>query len=155
LEDEVVVREMAVVTDSGRVRREDKVEVREMAVVPESGRVQLECDMEVLGRDVVKEWECSRNVVPSAFDSHFHLDRSGRVLMVYSLKRLIGHAEGPVLEVPVQVSGGVVVFCDPATYPEVYPCAPGFGSAVGLHSKKPHASVEGAVRLVEAELRRS
>ncbi|KAH3724158.1 hypothetical protein DPMN_049968 [Dreissena polymorpha] len=144
------VREVAVAPESGRVQ----LEVRGVAVVPESGRVQLECDMEVLGRDVVQEWECSRNVVPSAFDSHFHLDRSGRVLQVYSLERLIGHAEGPVPEVPVQVSGGVAVFCDPATYPEVYPCAPGFGSAVGLHPKKPHASVEGAVRLVEEELRK-
>ncbi|KAH3847526.1 hypothetical protein DPMN_089851 [Dreissena polymorpha] len=67
------VREVAVVPESGRIQ----LEVREVAVVPESGRVQLECDMEVLGRDVVQEWECSRNEVPSAFDSHFHLDRSG------------------------------------------------------------------------------
>ena len=57
-------------------------------------------------------------------------------------------------EVPVQVSGGVAVYCDPAIYPEVYPRAPGFGSAVCLHPKNPQASVEGAVRLVEVELRK-
>jgi len=34
---------------------EDEVEVREMAVVPESGRVQFEEDMEVFGKDVVRE----------------------------------------------------------------------------------------------------
>ncbi|KAH3869050.1 hypothetical protein DPMN_032207 [Dreissena polymorpha] len=56
LEDEVEVREMAVVPESGRVRLEDYVEVREMAVVPESGRVTLEDEVEVREMAVVPEY---------------------------------------------------------------------------------------------------
>ena len=75
---------------------------------------------------------------PVGFDSHFHLDRSSDWILKKpdgTLEELLA-VEVDQAQCPVDVRGGVAVFCDPETYPEVFPRVPGFGSAVGIHPKK-------------------
>lgn len=76
----------------------------------------------------------------SAYDSHFHLDRS-------SLK-LSGSSTGITIEnwlseqyerppcVPVNLRGGLLVYCDPETYPATVPFDAKWNVAIGLHPKK-------------------
>ncbi|XP_060555212.1 uncharacterized protein LOC132716073 [Ruditapes philippinarum] len=76
-----------------------------------------------------------------AFDSHFHADRLSKVL--YGNPReavadLIKASVGVLPTTSVKVIGGVMVFCDPETFPETLPSERGFGSAVGVHPKKCH-----------------
>ncbi|KAH3704480.1 hypothetical protein DPMN_120399 [Dreissena polymorpha] len=124
--------------------------------VPEPGSLGNECE---LGDDfeiapVVQEWISVRNAELTAFDSHFHLDRSYKTTKVGSIEALVGHTVGPMPEVPVRVNGGVAVFCDPPNYPREYPSVTGFGSAVGVHPKAPLRDVKGVVGQVERELRK-
>jgi Tat protein secretion system quality control protein TatD with DNase activity len=75
----------------------------------------------------------------SAFDSHFHLDRSLVKLGMpyYSDIRTILDADvGIRPQVEVDVVGGVLIYCDPETYPTSFPAQAGFGVAVGLHPRK-------------------
>lgn len=78
---------------------------------------------------------------PEAFDSHFHLDRSRNVLRrrnasVEELCEMVL----PDREYAVRLTGGVVVFCDPSTYPtqaEVLTLQQaGFHIAIGMHPKQ-------------------
>ncbi len=77
---------------------------------------------------------------PSAFDSHFHLDRTRTKL------HLPGASYGTVCDAVeaeschrVTVEGGVAVYCDPPTYPsraEVQQLADvGVGVAIGMHPR--------------------
>ena len=77
---------------------------------------------------------------PEAFDSHVHLDRS---LTKYSLPKstsLGSYLRLPLFPFPrepVQLVGGVVVFCDPPTWPKgPLVLEPGWKIAVGVHPKK-------------------
>jgi hypothetical protein len=70
--------------------------------------------------------EAGRSCIPAAFDSHFHLDRTSRAIWgrdtghrVEDLLAMSTH--GPLVSqptVPVRVVGGIVVYCDPKTYPD-------------------------------------
>ncbi|KAH3739360.1 hypothetical protein DPMN_046011 [Dreissena polymorpha] len=60
----------------------------------------------------------------SAFDSHFHLDRSLVKLGMpyYSDIRTILHADvGTRPQVEVDVVGGVLIYCDPRDLPDIFP----------------------------------
>ncbi|KAH3844347.1 uncharacterized protein LOC127872775 [Dreissena polymorpha] len=124
--------------------------------VPEPGSLgnerELGDDFEIV--PVVQEWISVRNAELTAFDSHFHLDRSCKTTKVGSIEALVGHTVWPMPEVPVRVNGGVAVFCDPPNYPREYPSVTGFGSAVGVHPKAPLRDVKGVVGQVERELRK-
>ncbi|KAH3701148.1 hypothetical protein DPMN_076131 [Dreissena polymorpha] len=43
---------------------------------------------------------------------------------------------GTRLQVEVDVVGGVLIYCDPETYPTSFPAQAGFGVAVGLHPRR-------------------
>ncbi|KAH3777980.1 hypothetical protein DPMN_179431 [Dreissena polymorpha] len=69
----------------------------------------------------------------SALDSHFHLDRSLVKLGMpyYSDIRTILDADvGIRPQVEVDVVGGVLIYCDPETYPSSFPAQAGFGVAL-------------------------
>ncbi len=74
-----------------------------------------------------------------AVDSHFHLDRATHHIMgkdaPLCIPNLITSTDGVPPQYPVQVTGGVCVFCDPATYPDVFPSFTGFKCAVGFHPR--------------------
>lgn len=79
--------------------------------------------------------------LPNAVDSHFHLDRSRRSFRsagasVEDLCRMIQ----PDRDYRVQLTGGVIVFCDPSTYPTQREMqdlkSQGFVIALGLHPKR-------------------
>jgi TatD DNase family protein len=74
-----------------------------------------------------------------AFDSHFHLDRLSKSLFGHrgaTVAELLGADVGRRPEVLVDVVGGVIVFCDPESYPKRLPRQPGFGVAIGVHPRK-------------------
>jgi hypothetical protein len=70
--------------------------------------------------------EAMCSCIPAAIDSHFHLDHTSKAIW----GRDTGHTDedllaisthGPVVSqpiVPVRVVGGIVVYCDPKTYPD-------------------------------------
>ncbi len=74
-----------------------------------------------------------------AIDAHFHLDRlSHKMTGTRSLLSLRGlgttlSKEEPTL--PINLVGGIGVFCDPTTYPEQFPLQSGFKFAVGFHPR--------------------
>ena len=67
-----------------------------------------------------------------AFDIHFHLDRAS-ILSKGSLQLTI--EEYLETEIPVEITGGVLVYCDPDTFPTVLPDTTKWKIAVGLHPK--------------------
>ncbi|KAH3884331.1 hypothetical protein DPMN_008310 [Dreissena polymorpha] len=125
--------------------------------IPEPGSYVDECERgdEVETARVVRKRISARNAELTAFDSHFHLDRSCKATNVCSIEALVGHTVGPMPEVPVRVDGGIAVFCDPPNYPREYPSVTGFGSAVGVHPKASLRDVNGVVGQVERELRKN
>jgi hypothetical protein len=65
--------------------------------------------------------EVRLSCIPAAFDSHFHLDSTSRAIwgrdkehIVEDLLSISTH--GPVVSLPT-VLGGIVVYCEPKTYP--------------------------------------
>jgi TatD DNase family protein len=86
---------------------------------------------------------CSEEIVTvdEAFDSHFHLDRtSARIWKTSSgrsVEELISYGMSckspPSLE--VTVPGGVIVYSEPCSYPEIEPVRKPWGIAVGVHPK--------------------
>ncbi len=74
-----------------------------------------------------------------AFDSHFHLDRATSQILgrdqPFRIPALIRAEVGPAPRLPVTVSGGICVFCDPKTYPSQFPTDAGFRSAIGFHPR--------------------
>lgn len=78
--------------------------------------------------------------LPEGFDSHFHLDRSRKVLNKpnASVKDICGMVH-PDRNFRFRLIGGVVVFCDPCTYPtrEVMQelQTQGYLIAIGMHPK--------------------
>ena len=78
------------------------------------------------------------STLPTGIDSHFHLDRSARLLKakIDDPRDLINKDVGPAPICPVNIAGGVCVYCDPEKYPDFFPSSPGFKCAVGVHPKK-------------------
>ncbi|XP_060587423.1 uncharacterized protein LOC132742946 [Ruditapes philippinarum] len=78
----------------------------------------------------------------AAFDSHFHLDRTASWLQRNQDLEEILHVDiGGPPEFPLNVSGGVAVYCDPASFPSelILDRIPrGFGIAMGIHPKQSH-----------------
>ena len=76
--------------------------------------------------------------IHKAFDSHFHLDRAS-ILSKGSLQLTIEEyletdiSSSP--EIPVEITGGVLVYCDPDTFLNVFPDTTKWKIAVGLHPK--------------------
>jgi len=74
-----------------------------------------------------------------AYDTHFHLDRMSRLiygdnsLTVSSV--VTQQLERPPL-IPVNLEGGVLVYCDPETYPVNMPIDTKWKVAVGIHPKQ-------------------
>ncbi|KAH3799070.1 hypothetical protein DPMN_152673 [Dreissena polymorpha] len=89
--------------------------------IPEPGYLMDECEWGdgVESAPVVCEWISARNSELTAFDSHFHLDRSCKVTKVSSIDVLVGHSVGPIPQVPLRVFGGgrIAVLSDPPNYP--------------------------------------
>ncbi|KAH3801424.1 hypothetical protein DPMN_155074 [Dreissena polymorpha] len=83
---------------------QDVSETQVAGSVTEKGSV--ECG-ELEDAPVVLEWVFAINVELTAFDSHFHLDRSCKVTRSGSLEALVGHSIGPMPEVRVRVTGGI------------------------------------------------
>ena len=74
----------------------------------------------------------------AGFDSHFHMDRSvemGRMARQTTLTAFINGAPDRPPTFPVRLVGGVVVYCDPWTWPRIedIPSVPGWKIAVGIH----------------------
>lgn len=107
----------ASLADSGRVRADND----EQASEPASRRV------------VLMEGEPFK-----AFDAHFHLDR-------YSIRRhgdidlsigeLVEEKLHAPIETPVQLVGGVLVYCDVDSYPTTFPEDTRWKVAVGIHPR--------------------
>ena len=80
--------------------------------------------------------------LPEAFDAHCHYDRSLRSMGLEKTATLSDFIRIP-LEAPprnpVKLAGGVVVFCDPPTWPKPghIPQEQGWRISVGIHPKKP------------------
>ena len=74
-----------------------------------------------------------------AWDSHFHLDRTSQKLFGHhraSVQDVITAEVGVQPKQPVNVVGGVMVYCDPEAYPTQIPKEKGFGAAIGVHPTK-------------------
>lgn len=74
-----------------------------------------------------------------AFDSHLHWDRAapkfGTGMVDFGRFLRVGLSPQP--QIPVKLVGGVVIFCDPKTWPAVpVKLETGWVAAVGLHPKK-------------------
>ncbi|XP_070547973.1 3'-5' ssDNA/RNA exonuclease TatD-like [Ptychodera flava] len=76
---------------------------------------------------------------PKAMDSHFHLDQTIKQLRkgsrVTTSAQLIKANPSIRPKIPVQVVGGVEVYCDTETFPEDLAREPGWKIAIGLHPK--------------------
>ncbi|CAC5415891.1 tatD [Mytilus coruscus] len=77
-------------------------------------------------------------LVSEAFDSHFHLDRASILLtgsLAMSVEQYLQEKLIPQPDISVEVVGGVIVYCDPDTYPQVLPDTSKWKIAIGLHPK--------------------
>ncbi|CAC5416321.1 tatD [Mytilus coruscus] len=77
-------------------------------------------------------------LVSEAFDSHFHLDRASILLtgsLEMSVEQYLQEKLIPQPDIAVEVIGGVIVYCDPDTYPQVLPDTSKWKIAIGLHPK--------------------
>ena len=76
--------------------------------------------------------------LPQGFDAHFHLDRTAKRAKKSQLRQVIDSIKPPD-EYRVHIAGGIVVYCDPESYPSEEAVAElatqGFGVAIGLHPK--------------------
>ncbi|RUS87891.1 hypothetical protein EGW08_004307 [Elysia chlorotica] len=91
-----------------------------------------------------------RKPVGPGFDSHFHLDGGFTTAPIRSLDRALSAKVDP--QVPIELKGGCVVFCDPANFPsrgqaQDVSGRPGFKLAVGIHPK--HAGYVGESHVCE------
>jgi hypothetical protein len=101
--------------------------------------------------------EAGLSCIPAAFDSHFHLDRTSKAIWghdkghtVEDLLAISTH--GPMvsqLTVPVRVVSGIVVYCDPKTYPDnSFSWQAPWRVAVGVHPKQyRNYTLEAAMKL--------
>lgn len=118
----------------------------------DQGNEVTERDQRIVVRRSSEQWEkcdipCKRAkvnfhnipMVYDAFDSHFHLDRASN--------KITGSATGVTIEawlsqqmerpptVPVNLKGGLLIFCDPDSYPDTIPFDGKWKVSVGLHPK--------------------
>jgi len=81
-------------------------------------------------------------LVPDAMDSHLHLDRALRRLRLEpstGIQEFMARCSAPAPRQRVNLVGGVLVFCDPKTWPkdpEKLRLPEGFVVAVGVHPKQ-------------------
>ncbi|XP_048736277.2 3'-5' ssDNA/RNA exonuclease TatD-like [Ostrea edulis] len=137
------------------------VVVASTAVYPETQTVIEELVMEevvMVDETSTDEREATgHSCVPAVFDSHFHLDRTCRVIL--------GHDEGHTVEdliefsvseqvaykpaFPVKVVGGIIVYSEPRTYPDnAFNLQGTWRVAVGVHPKHYHTlTLEKAMKL--------
>ena len=79
--------------------------------------------------------------IPDAMDSHMHLDRSLRRLRMdprMGIQELLARRPRPAPKQEINVVGGVLVYCDPKTWPEdpeKLNLPEGWFIAVGVHPK--------------------
>ncbi|MES9880772.1 MAG: TatD family hydrolase [Sedimenticola sp.] len=80
-----------------------------------------------------------------AFESHFHLDRLSWALgQTWSeTMRNLNRPTDVAVRQPVQLVGGVMVFCDPEEFHKLPFLDNHFVSAVGIHPKKAHLCTQG------------
>ena len=94
-------------------------------------------------------WKEEEEDLPKGIDSHFHLDRSRAALgePKASVEHLCKHVR-PDRQFRFKLIGGVIIFCDPETYPsseEVQNLTQaGYKIAIGLHPKYLDSSTEAA-----------
>jgi TatD DNase family protein len=80
-------------------------------------------------------------LIPDAMDSHMHLDRSLRRLRMdprMGIQELLARRPRPAPKQKINVVGGVLVYCDPKTWPEnpeKLNLPEGWFVAVGVHPK--------------------
>ena len=93
--------------------------------------------------------------LPSAFDSHFHINRMSRMLGD-SLESPVEALNVPAGRTPdhrVGVSRGVAVYCDPDEFKDVkFPEDPNWRVAVGVHPKKAKSFEDSHWRLLQQHL---
>ncbi|MCG7867848.1 MAG: TatD family hydrolase, partial [Candidatus Thiodiazotropha taylori] len=91
------------------------------------------------------------------FDSHFHLDRTARKLLGtedvtgITIQDIFGYPQ-PSPQVPVEVSGGVMVFCDPETKLAIPLMDGKWKIAVGVHPRKVRECSEGYISTIRTLL---
>lgn len=90
----------------------------------------------------------NNNVEAEAFDSHVHLDRTGKKVMSVQnyntlskcpdqlVERVLNNPKMTAPFSPVKLVGMVAVYCDPETYPEYFPSNPRLKFTVGFHPRK-------------------
>ncbi|VDI44008.1 Hypothetical predicted protein [Mytilus galloprovincialis] len=86
------------------------------------------------------ELRVQKRSVLDVFDSHFHLDRASTRISgnptAITIERWLGEQMERPPVVPVNIKGGLLIFCDPETYPETVPFDSKWKVAIGLHPKK-------------------
>ena len=88
-----------------------------------------------------------------AVDSHCHLDRMSPSA-VWDVEGYLAKCSGSST-VPVKVSGGVAVFCDPESYPPANVVLPAsWTMAVGIHPKKAAGFTDGQFQRLRSLLKR-
>ena len=73
-----------------------------------------------------------------AFDSHFHLDRASilsKGSLQLAIEEYLETDISPSPEIPAEITGGVLVYCDPDTFLKVLPDTTKWKIAVGFHPK--------------------
>ncbi len=88
-----------------------------------------------------------------AFESHFHLDRLSWALgQTWSeTMRNLNRPTDVAVRQPVQLVGGVMVFCDPEEFHKLPFLDNHFVSAVGIHPKKAHMCTQGRLDQLKAD----
>lgn len=75
----------------------------------------------------------------NVFDSHFHLDRTSKRLyrdpVALTMDCWLSQQMERPPGTPVNLKGGLVIYCDPDSYPETIPFHAKWKVAVGLHPK--------------------
>lgn len=96
--------------------------------------------------------------LPAVFDSHFHLDRACKKIWGveegHTVEDLLKHSESDSVPykpaVPVNVIGGIIVYSEPNTYPDVSFTLNGpWKVAVGVHPKQHSTFTEEKIMLLE------
>ncbi|XP_052694624.1 uncharacterized protein LOC128172928 [Crassostrea angulata] len=92
--------------------------------------------------------------LPAVFDSHFHLDRACKKIWGveegHTVEDLLKHSESDKPAVPVNVIGGIIVYSEPNTYPDVSFTLNGpWKVAVGVHPKQHSTFTEEKIMLLE------
>jgi len=80
-----------------------------------------------------------RLIMVNAYDTHFHLDRMSKMIFgdnSLSITSVVTEQLERPPVIPVNLEGGVLIYCDPETYPTNMPIDTKWKVAVGMHPKK-------------------